>query len=59
MPGNPRDIITAAERRFLVRIRIGVRQAVSADDTFKLPLGLTKTAVADVGANESPSSRHP
>src|SRR6266436_9585700 len=24
MPGNPRDIITVAERRFLVRIRIGV-----------------------------------
>jgi hypothetical protein len=24
MPGNPRDIITSAERRFPVRIRIGV-----------------------------------
>jgi hypothetical protein len=24
MPGNPREIITAAERRFPVRIRIGV-----------------------------------
>ena len=24
MPGNPREMITAAERRFLVRIRIGV-----------------------------------
>jgi hypothetical protein len=24
MPGNPRDMITGAERRFLVRIRIGV-----------------------------------
>jgi hypothetical protein len=25
MPGNPRDLITAAERRFPVRIRIGIR----------------------------------
>jgi hypothetical protein len=25
MPGNPRDMITSAERRFPVRIRIGVR----------------------------------
>jgi hypothetical protein len=24
MPGNPRDLITAAERRFPVRIRVGV-----------------------------------
>jgi hypothetical protein len=24
MPGNPREIITTAERRFPVRIRIGV-----------------------------------
>ena len=35
MPGNPRDMIVSAERRFPVRIRIGVRPAGSANATPK------------------------
>jgi hypothetical protein len=31
MPGNPREMITLAERRFPVRIRIAVHQKVSAN----------------------------
>jgi hypothetical protein len=30
MPGNPREMITIAERRYPVRIRVGVPPAASA-----------------------------
>ena len=35
MPGNPREMITLAERRFPVRIRIGLRQRISASGILK------------------------
>jgi hypothetical protein len=35
MPGNPRELVTAAERRFPVRIRIPSRRKVSADNTLE------------------------
>jgi hypothetical protein len=33
MPGNPRELITGAEWRFPVRIRIAVPRKVSANST--------------------------
>jgi hypothetical protein len=35
MPGNPRALITGAEWRFPVRIRIAVRRKVSVDSTLE------------------------
>jgi hypothetical protein len=54
MPGNPREMITLAERHFPVRIGSLFLQAVSANGIPKSPLGSTRTAVRTGG-----SWRHP
>jgi hypothetical protein len=44
MPGNPREMITTAERRFPVRILISVPPAGLGQRHTKSPLGSTRTA---------------
>ena len=49
MPGNPRDMIVSAEKRFPVRIRIGVPPGGFGQRYAERPLGWTKTAVRMAG----------
>jgi hypothetical protein len=49
MPGNPREMITSAERRFPVRIRIAVPPNGLGQHTRKSPPGSMRTAGRTAG----------
>jgi len=49
MPGNPREIVTMAERRFPVRIRIGVPPSGFGQATWKSRNGSTGIAAPTAG----------
>jgi hypothetical protein len=50
MAGNPRDMITLADRRFPVRIRIGVPSGGLVSVMPKYPLGWMRTGALTDGS---------